>query len=85
MEDEVVTPAATRRGNAVEDGPAVSEGRIIRIKCPNLSCGRILAVPERARGKLVRCRGCLKTIAVPLPATPPRGSSDAAEAREPTA
>lgn len=44
---------------------AVPEGSVIRIKCPNLACGRILAVPVRARGKLVRCRGCSTTISVP--------------------
>ncbi len=39
--------------------------RSIRIMCPNLACMRILAVPERARGRLVRCRGCRMTIRIP--------------------
>lgn len=37
----------------------------IRIKCPNLSCQRVLAVPCSARGKLVRCRACGFTLRVP--------------------
>ena len=43
----------------------MDEQPVIRIKCPNLSCQRILAVPGHARGKLVRCRGCSTTIRVP--------------------
>jgi hypothetical protein len=38
---------------------------IVRIKCPNLSCQKILAVPESARGKTVRCRNCATNIRVP--------------------
>lgn len=38
---------------------------IIRILCPNEECRRVLAVPAKARGKLVRCRGCGKTLRIP--------------------
>jgi hypothetical protein len=38
---------------------------VIRIMCPNLTCKRILAVPNTARGKLVRCRGCGINLRVP--------------------
>lgn len=38
---------------------------VIRIKCPNLGCQRVLAVPSSARGKLVRCRGCGSNIRIP--------------------
>ena len=38
----------------------------LRIKCPNLACQRVLAVPAGARGKLVRCRSCGTTIRIPL-------------------
>ncbi len=33
--------------------------------CPNLSCQRVLAVPEGARGKVVRCRVCGMNIKIP--------------------
>ncbi len=39
--------------------------QVIRIKCPNLACQRILAVPPHARGKLVRCRSCGATLSIP--------------------
>ncbi len=38
---------------------------LIRIMCPNLSCQRVLAVPEGARGKVVRCRVCGMNIKIP--------------------
>jgi ribosomal protein S27E len=40
---------------------------IIRIMCPNLGCQRILAVPPRAQGRVVRCRGCGTNIRIPQP------------------
>ena len=64
----------------------VSEERVIRIMCPNLVCQRVLSVPDRARGKLVRCGGCGVNIRIPQsktdkpatdatePATPPPSS-----------
>ena len=33
--------------------------------CPNLSCQRILVVPEGARGKVVRCSMCGMNIRIP--------------------
>jgi hypothetical protein len=45
---------------------------VIRLMCPNLACQQVLAVPESARGKLVRCRGCSTVIRVP---ESPSGSS----------
>ena len=36
----------------------------IRIRCPSLSCRRILAIPSSARGKTVRCKSCGTTIKV---------------------
>jgi len=38
---------------------------IVRIRCPDLSCRRILAVPEAARGRLVRCGACGGRLLVP--------------------
>ena len=63
--------------------PCVTDERVIRIMCPNLVCLSVLSVPERARGKLVRCGGCGVNIRIPQtktdnpttdasePATPP--------------
>ena len=44
--------------------------QVIRIMCPNLGCQRILAVPEHARGKLVRCRSCATNIRIPAMRNP---------------
>lgn len=43
----------------------VADEAVLRIICPNLGCQRVLAVPARARGKLVRCRTCGITVRVP--------------------
>jgi hypothetical protein len=40
----------------------------VRILCPNLACRKVLAVPQSARGKTVRCRSCSTSIRVPMPA-----------------
>lgn len=37
----------------------------VRIMCPNLSCRKLLAVPESARSKTVRCKACHTAIRVP--------------------
>ena len=38
---------------------------VVRIMCPNLTCQRVLAVPAKARGKVVRCRQCGMNVRVP--------------------
>lgn len=38
---------------------------VIRIMCPNLTCKKVLAVPQAARGKTIRCRSCSMNIKVP--------------------
>ena len=43
----------------------MSDPSVIRIMCPNLGCQRVLAVPDHARGKLVRCRSCGTNIRIP--------------------
>jgi hypothetical protein len=43
----------------------------LRIKCPNLTCRKILAVPVSSRGKNVRCKNCGATIRVPVQAAAP--------------
>jgi len=42
-------------------GPA----KTIRIMCPNLKCRSILAVPETARGKNVKCSHCVTLFRIP--------------------
>jgi hypothetical protein len=65
--------------SAPNDGKPRDE--LIRIMCPKLGCQRILAVPESARGKLVRCRTCGTNIRIPLPRSiapePPVADEDA--------
>ncbi len=49
----------------------------IRIRCPNLTCRKVLAVPQVARGKTVRCRTCSTSIRVPSkPESKKTGSPD---------
>lgn len=43
----------------------------VRIMCPNLTCRRVLAVPESARGKTVRCKNCGTAVAIPAAKTSP--------------
>jgi len=43
----------------------------IRIKCPSLTCQKILGVPITSRGKNVRCKSCGGTIRVPAKAVEP--------------
>jgi hypothetical protein len=37
----------------------------VTVLCPNLKCRAVLAVPEEARGKKVRCKYCGMTFVVP--------------------
>jgi hypothetical protein len=43
----------------------MAEESSVRIMCPNLLCRKVLAVPQSARGKTVRCRACSTTIRIP--------------------
>ncbi len=40
----------------------------VKIMCPKLTCRKILAVPETARGKTVKCKSCSTIIKVPAKA-----------------
>jgi hypothetical protein len=64
-----VTAAAAADLCARREEARVSNESLIRIMCPNLSCQRILAVPEQARGRIVRCRVCGMNIRIPQPKT----------------
>jgi hypothetical protein len=37
----------------------------VRIMCPALNCRTVLAVPESARGKTVRCKACGSAVQIP--------------------
>lgn len=41
---------------------------IVRMICPNLKCRKVLSVPDTARGKKVRCRGCGMRVQIPVKA-----------------
>ena len=38
----------------------------VRVRCPNLMCRKILAVPETTRGKTVKCKNCQTALRVPV-------------------
>jgi DNA-directed RNA polymerase subunit RPC12/RpoP len=40
---------------------------ILRIRCPDLRCRCILAVPAETRGKVLRCARCGTKVLVPQP------------------
>ena len=42
--------------------------KILRIMCPSLQCRRVLAVPESARGRTVKCKNCGTTVRIPVKA-----------------
>lgn len=44
---------------------------VVRLICPNLKCRKVLSVPDSARGKKVRCRGCGMRVQIPVKATVP--------------
>ena len=54
----------------------------ISIMCPNLACRAILRVPDKVRGKKVRCGECSIVFSVPenTPETKTQSASGAAEA-----
>jgi len=54
-----------RRGIHADTQRTVTDNSLIRIMCPNLSCQRILVVPEGARGKVVRCSMCGMNVRIP--------------------
>jgi len=43
----------------------MSDQNMVRIMCPNLTCRKVLSIPEMARGKTVRCKACGTNIRVP--------------------
>lgn len=49
--------------------PTVTEATL-RIKCPSLTCRKILAVPTSSRGKTVKCKNCGGMIRIPQRSAP---------------
>ncbi len=43
----------------------MSDQKMVRIMCPNLTCRKVLSIPEVARGKTVRCKSCGTNIRIP--------------------
>lgn len=43
----------------------MSDQKMVRIMCPNLTCRKVLSIPEMARGKTVRCKSCGTNIRIP--------------------
>jgi hypothetical protein len=37
----------------------------VQMLCPNLSCRKVLGVPEEVRGKVVKCQHCATLFKVP--------------------
>lgn len=56
---------------------------VVRLICPNLKCRKILSVPESARGKKVRCRGCGMRVQIPMKPAQPSPAAPTAPAEEP--
>lgn len=54
----------------------------MRIKCPSLTCRKILAVPVSSRGKTVKCKNCGGMIRVPQKSAAPQPTAAAAGAEE---
>ncbi len=50
---------------------------MVRIMCPSLTCRTVLAVPETARGKTVRCKSCGAAVLVPQAAGGPADAKKA--------
>lgn len=65
------------------------ENAPVRIMCPNLACRKVLAVPETARGRTVRCKSCGTNIRVPQangkPAAPKAPGASPAGGKKPNA
>ncbi len=52
----------------------MSDQNMVRIMCPNLTCRKVLAIPEVARGRTVRCKSCGTTIRIPSNKPAPNNS-----------
>jgi hypothetical protein len=55
----------------------------VQMLCPSLKCRKLLAVPDEARGKLVKCQYCQSMLRVPAAKAEPVGAGAAAAAAAP--
>lgn len=51
----------------------------VTLICPRLTCRALLCVPEKVRGKRVRCTSCGTTLIVPEVPVPKRPQATPAE------
>ncbi|MGQ0628861.1 MAG: hypothetical protein ACT4PL_12275 [Phycisphaerales bacterium] len=49
----------------------------LRIMCPSLNCRKVLAIPQSARGKTVRCKICGTNIRIPSSSPTPAAAGAA--------
>jgi RNase P subunit RPR2 len=54
----------------------MSDQKLVRIMCPNLTCRKVLSIPEVARGKTVRCKTCGTNIRIPSNKTAPANKTE---------
>lgn len=50
----------------------MSDQSMVRIMCPNLTCRKVLSIPQVARGKTVRCKACGTNIKIPTAKQAPK-------------
>ena len=62
--------------------PAASDSNVVMMICPNLKCRRVLQVPDKYRGQIVRCRYCQTTFSVPTTSQKKRPAEPTAKADE---
>lgn len=56
----------------------MSDQKMVRIMCPNLTCRKVLSIPEVARGRTVRCKNCGTNIRIPTVKPTPAPKPDQA-------
>ncbi len=54
----------------------------VTIQCPNLTCRSILQIPDKVRGKRIRCGKCGSCFIVPA-GSQPRATGDAKAPKKP--
>ena len=64
-DEAVPTAPSTKQSRTGVTIMSEASQQIVKVMCPNLGCQRILAVPVRARGEVVRCQGCNSNIRIP--------------------
>ncbi len=60
----------------------MSDQKMVRIMCPNLTCRKVLSIPEVARGKTVRCKACGTNIRIPADKPTPSKQPDQGNAQK---